>query len=247
MFLNFKTIENIRDLGGIKTADGHTIKNKLLYRSGDLHLLSCEELELLKNEYNLKEVIDFRSTNSSIKKKDRLDDSIIYHHNFVLKELETHSYNKDIKVTPDQFFIHIYQSLALNKGAIETYRKFFKYLLECHNGAILWHCTSGKDRTGIATVMVLYSLGCDLDTIYKEHFKTNEFTYPQYEAKLKEIGNYTKSENDYYAAFYIAKKEYLDEYFNSIKKVYGSFDKYMENIIGVTRSIRNILREKYLE
>ena len=104
MFLDFKSVENIRDLGGIKTRDGFIVKSHLLLRSADLHKLSKDELEILKKDYNLKVVIDFRSTNSSRVRKDLLDDSIIYHHTFVLKELENHSYHQDIKVTPDEFF-----------------------------------------------------------------------------------------------------------------------------------------------
>ena len=64
MFLNFKTVRNIRDLGGISNKEGKFIKNKLLLRGGDLASISQDEFNILINEYNLKTVIDFRSKNS---------------------------------------------------------------------------------------------------------------------------------------------------------------------------------------
>ena len=44
MFLNFKTVRNIRDLGGIPNKEGKFIKNKLLLRGGDLASISQDEL-----------------------------------------------------------------------------------------------------------------------------------------------------------------------------------------------------------
>ncbi|NLB40031.1 MAG: tyrosine-protein phosphatase, partial [Erysipelotrichaceae bacterium] len=172
MFLNFKTIDNIRDLGGIKTADGHTIVLGRLLRSSDLHKLSAKELDILKNKYNLRVVIDFRSTNSSIHRRDLIDDTIKYYHKYTLKFLETNSYNQEITVDPDEFFMGVYRSLALQEEAMEAYRKFFRIVIENDEGAILWHCTSGKDRTGIAAALFLRILGCDMETIYQQHFRT---------------------------------------------------------------------------
>jgi protein-tyrosine phosphatase len=69
MFIPLNSVENIRDLGGIKTSDGKTIKYKKLLRSADLHRLTKDELVILKEQYDLKEVLDFRSTRSFVNLK----------------------------------------------------------------------------------------------------------------------------------------------------------------------------------
>jgi protein-tyrosine phosphatase len=248
MFIPLNSVENIRDLGGIKTSDGKTIKYKKLLRSADLHRLTKDELVILKEQYDLKEVLDFRSTRSFVAKKDLLDESIEYHHILVLKELEKVSYiYGKINDTPDEFFKHIYRSLALQEEAIETWRKFFNYVLKNDDGAILYHCTSGKDRTGIATIILLYVLGCSKETIIEEHMRTNEYTKPQFDSYLKNHPNCTKSEYDYYEDLYVTKLMFLDEYFRVINNQYGSFDNYIKNALKISDADRVLLRKKYLE
>ena len=246
MFLKFTTIDNIRDLGGVKTADGRVIVAKRLLRSSDLHRLSPQELAILKDEYHLKVVVDFRSTNSTIARKDQIDSSIKYYHKYTLEFLENNSYNRDITIDPDDFFKGVYRSLALQKEAIEAYAKFFRILIANNQGAILWHCTSGKDRTGIASALLLYILGCDMETIYYEHFRTNEVTLPMLETKLREINPNDVDSIKYYQAYYVAKKEFIDEYFHAIIERYVSLDDYIEKQIKVSKMEKDILRERYL-
>ncbi len=41
--------------------------------------------------------------------------------------------------------------------------------------AVLWHCTGGKDRTGLAAMLILSALGVDEETVVKDYLLTNEF------------------------------------------------------------------------
>ena len=246
MFLKFKTIDNIRDMGGVKTADGRVLLYKRLLRSSDLHRLSSDELAILKSEYQLRVVIDFRSTNSTVARKDRLDETIKYFHKYTLDFLEKNSYTRDIKVDPDEFFKGVYRSLALREEAIDAYAKFFRILIDNDQGTILWHCTSGKDRTGIAAALLLWVLGCDMKTIYQEHFRTNEVTLPMLERKLQELRPDDNEAIKYYKAYYIAKKEYIDEYFHAIIEHFNSVDDYIKKQIKVSELEKSQLRERFL-
>jgi len=247
MFIHLTSVDNIRDLGGIETKDGKSIKYNKLLRSADLHRLTKDELTILKDQYDLKTVIDFRSTKSSIIRKDLIDDNIEYHHILVLKELEKVSYVfGEINETPDDFFKHIYRSLALKEEAINTWRTFLDLLLKNENGAVLYHCTAGKDRTGIATILVLYVLGCSTETILAEHLRTNEYTKVLFSNYLKTHPNCSKDEFDYYEDLYIAKKEFLDEYTRVINDKYGNFDNYIREALKIDDETRRKFREKYL-
>ena len=59
--LNFEGIKNIRDLGGIRTADGHTVRRGMLFRSSQLCDATPEDIRRLKDDYQVKLVIDLRS------------------------------------------------------------------------------------------------------------------------------------------------------------------------------------------
>jgi protein-tyrosine phosphatase len=247
MFLKFASIENIRDLGGVVTKDGYRVKAKLLLRSSDLHRLKPEELQILKDDYHLKTVVDFRSTNSYTKKPDLIDGSIAHHHLYVLHYLENQAYDHSIPVPPEAFFRGIYRSLALNPEAIEAFARFFHLVLQNEEGAILWHCTSGKDRTGVASALILYMLGCDMETIYREHLITNEITVPLLKKKLLEVDPDDEEEINFHEVFYIAKKEFLDEYFNTINDNFGSLDRYIRHQLNISENDIETLKKRYLE
>ncbi len=247
MFLTFTSIDNIRDLGGVITQDGYRIKDKLLLRSSDLHRLTQDELTVLKDDYRLKAVVDFRSTKSYVKKPDLIDETIAHHHLYVLHYLENHSYDRDIPVPPEQFFRGIYRSLALNPEAIDAYRRFFQILIQAEDGAILWHCTSGKDRTGIASALLLYLLGCDMETIYREHLATNEIMEPMLKQVLMAVDPDDEEEINFHEVFYLAKKEFLDEYFQAIEQNFGSLDRYVRQQLKLTPADVETLKTRYLE
>lgn len=247
MFINLKTVQNIRDLTGIKTEDGRKIKKNSFIRSADLHLLSKDELDILKNEYDLKTVIDFRSTRSFTNKHDLVDDSINLVHITALKYLEQQAYDKTIPLPPREFFKDIYKQLSLNPDGILTYKKFMETVIKTESGSILYHCTSGKDRTGIATSILLRVLGCSMETIYEEHMRTNEFADKLFDDFLKSYTPKDEKDYEFYYVYYITQKEFLDYYFELINEKYGSFDNYIKEAIGISEADKKYLQDKYLE
>ena len=247
MYLNFKTIENIKSLEGIKTSDGKAIKKNSFFRSADLHNLNKEELDILKTKYNLKTVIDFRSDISFENKKDRLDESISLYHIRALEYLNYTPYNKNIPLPPVEFFMDIYKRLAISEDGINTYKKFFKVILNSKEGSILYHCTSGKDRTGIATDLLLYVLGCSMETIYEEHLSVNVYQEKIFNDFIKTYKFKDDEDEIFYRTYYFAKKEYLDYFFKSIIDKFGSIDNYLFKGLDLSKNDIEYLKEKYLE
>ncbi len=248
MILKFNTIENIRDLGGYITKDNKRIKSNLILRSATLSNLSNEEFNILYNDYKVRIVIDFRSSRSFTNLKDKLNyDLISYHHEIVLQYLEKYPYKLTNNPRPFDFFMDVYHQMAIEPQAIKAYKNFFTYLLNCSDGTVLYHCTSGKDRTGIATILLLHVLGCDKKTMYDEHLLTNVYSKPKFEQFLKDHPNLNELEYEYYECFYLAKKEFLDEFFATIQKIYGSLDNYIFNGLKLTNEDINILKKRYLE
>ncbi len=69
----------------------------------------------------------------------------------------------------------MYDVFATSNYSRNMYHSFFNQLLEGGDGTTLWHGSSGKDRTGIATVLILSALGVSQDTIMQDYLLTNDF------------------------------------------------------------------------
>lgn len=59
------------------------------------------------------------------------------------------------------FFLGLYPHIVLGEDGIAAYRGLFQALLSLDEGAALWHCSAGKDRCGMASVLVETALGVD--------------------------------------------------------------------------------------
>ena len=254
--LNLTYTFNTRELGGLKTKDGKTIKHNHLIRSGLLKRLSLEDIELLKS-HNLKVVIDFRSEQEFINKPDVRIDNVKYLNFPALKH--DVSKNKDNKHSDSnllqlvdketggmKMLLKTYHELVTSDEGIKAYQNFFKTLIE-EEGAILWHCSQGKDRAGLAAFFLEYMLGVPMEECIKDYLYTNIAM----ELKIKQLTPIVlnQSNNDrtllpHLKDVFTAKIEYLNEAINTINSTYGSIDNFIINILKVDV---NRLKDKYLE
>ena len=188
----FRPIVNIRDLGGYEAADGRRIKKGMLYRSGGLFLLNQEELEEFK-KLGVKFVLDLRTKGEVKASPDpELPDVFMLQHSGL-----DHKSGAEIDFSPagmariggegeDQLrkFLGYYEELPLENDA-------FGILLKemCQFRApLLFHCASGKDRTGVAAMLVLYLLGASQETIMEDYMLSNENLAENIARELKERG-----------------------------------------------------------
>ena len=139
-----------------------------------------------------------------------------------------------------------YRNLFLTKEGIESYKNFFKVVTNNNEGAVLWHCSQGKDRAGMASYLLGYALGVNESELINDYLYTNI-------AMEKTIARLTpvvlKLSNDNYELLeplkdvFSAKIEYLNAALETIKDTYGSIENYLINILEV--DIYK-LRENYL-
>ncbi|MBM6413710.1 tyrosine-protein phosphatase [Lacticaseibacillus paracasei] len=212
---------NTRDLGGYTTADGSgTIKYDKLIRSDRLSDLTDGDLKYLQSK-NIQEVIDFRTPKQIKKNTDRQIPGAIEKYYSVLGQKS----NSDGRGDEGMYD----QKMSFSQPAIESYRSFFQDLLT-NKGAILFHCTSGKDRTGIATVLILTALGVSKQTIYQDYLLSNYY----YQESFNETDN-------------VVEKSWLDEYYQQVEKKDGNLLAYIKDVLGVTDNQISHLKDMYLD
>ncbi len=256
-------LANTRDLGGIKTADGRTIACKRLIRSGMLSSLSPEDVEVLKS-LEVHTIVDFRDDKEVEEKPDVEIEGIENIHIPVLPgptEGLSHDSKSDESLTErlDRAMVSedaaialmqgLYRALVTSPQARERYGRFIDLLLDNESGAVLYHCTVGKDRVGVGTALVLLALGVDQETVLDNYMETTRIMEPVADRMLEGIPEQVRTDT-FVAAFkatFAARPEYLGAALEEIEKEFDSLDEFLEKAIGVTEEKRSKLRDLYLE
>lgn len=252
---------NTRDQGGMETVTGQRVRAKKLIRSDGLEKLTDNDIHILVDECDLRTVIDLRT---DVERKaapdpiDRMpevkfvslpvlaDSAVGLTHEHSLRSL----WDEFLKLKGDPMGVisRTYPLMLLGDAGVAAYKQFFEILLAQEQGAVLWHCSEGKDRTGVASMLILFTLGVPPATIMEDYLATNLFA----RQKMKRIANDLKKvhvadkSDEALLALICAHEEYMDAAMEAVKGKYGSLDAYLTEALDLTPEKRQLLAEKYL-
>ena len=265
--LKFECIENARQLGGIPAGETH-VKQNLLFRSGNLSKATENDLHRLRDEFGIRLVIDLRSDFEYMRKQDKLLDGMSMVSIPVLDELLRNSALKKEQIMPAKgegmmellFKVAgypwatklkdvLYSYFAEGDYAHRQFGEFFKIVLAQKGAPVLWHCTSGKDRAGFGSVLMLAALGADDNAILDDYTESENSYRKQLEvmtAKGRESGM-TDAQLDVLHFLVSVKREYMETPVKLINAKYGSLLNFIRQKIGVSQDEIDMLREYYLE
>jgi protein-tyrosine phosphatase len=243
--INLQGTVNFRDVGGYATKDGHHVKWGKIYRSADLSKLTEADLAELKKR-NIKYDVDLRGRPEAEQAPDKLNPNTDYilcpagsdSVNTIVRDLAAHK-------NTDSLMTVFYTS---TRYFTERYKPFFNKLLAVpNNESLVFHCTAGKDRTGIAAALFLYSLGVPYETIVADYTATNYYRQAESQKSVNSMVQLMHVDEKSARNLTGAKKEYLDASFAAINKRYGSVDNFLKNEIGLTEVQVKTLKRKYLQ
>lgn len=146
----------------------------------------------------------------------------------------------------------LYCTIGESACAAFRYKVFFRYLLDLKEGAVLWHCHTGKDRAGIAAALVLKVLGVDDETIYADYMRTNDFIEEIFcresETLLSAMAEGPEKElrRKRYVAVFTGRPYYTDVFFDAFIHKYGSINEAFTYALGLTGEKIEQLKEMYL-
>lgn len=242
--IKFDGIHNFRDLGGYQSRDGRTVKWGNIYRSGQLFSPSQNDITKIY-ELQIKTIMDFRSHDEIKERPNYSFQNTNYLHYPAVNDDRIVSDMKSLSRMNRDLMKTFYKDVPINN---KTYKKLFRLLLENDNLPIVFHCTAGKDRTGAASALILLALGVDMDTVMKDYLLTNIYL-ENFTQKI--LGMYRKEldDNAYNNMKYMlsAQSDFLEITLQHINNIYGDFDTYLENDLGVKKKDRKLLEKMYLE
>ncbi len=256
--LPLETVRNPRDLGGYVGFEGRKIKKGRLLRTGKISHLSAHDQQFLQR-YGLNTIIDLRSP-GEIKKCPDSTIAGVKHYNISLSDEDnTAGGKKNIKKMFAEYRLDQYAGFRMmcqryhdhvaKKHAQHALHQILEVLAATPEGAIIFHCSEGKDRTGIAAVLIMYVLGVDLETIRQDYLYSN-YMLNSYRAKrdqmFKEAGENLKFRANMRILGSVSDA-FLDTALITVQEEYGGLAKYVENELGVTPDLRDTLRKLYLE
>ncbi len=249
-------LNNGRDLGGYYTADGqYQVKHGLLFRTAKLADATDHDIALLQG-LGVKKVIDLRMLPERLTKPDKkvpgaqaINISTQTIPNiFVITGEDWLTMLRSIKTgVMDTYMAGMYRQLISDPMAIKGTQKFFKEVLSA-DGPVLWHCTSGKDRTGIEAYLLLCALGVSEDVARAEYLNTNVFMAEKAQAQYDKAYKITHSKwiASEFFKYEGVSEGWLDIALNVIAR-YGGVDAYLRDVIKLTDDDFAALRALYLE
>ena len=249
-----ETVVNFRDLGGLKTASGQTVKSKRILRSGQLVGVSEDDRSTLEKDYQLKKIIDFRSEDEIKREPDDVLEGTTYHHIDIMAGIHTMNASLESMLvsskedTVDQAMKKIYEEMITNDTAQRGYNTFITELSLQERGSTLFHCFAGKDRTGVGALLFLSILGVDKQQILGDYLKTNQQRKKANEALIKAMS--ASFTNPAQAAILekllSVNQGYLDHAFEIITEKYRGLNCYITDVLQISQNEQKALRENYL-
>lgn len=241
---------NFRDLGGYQTTDGRTVRRGLIYRAGSLARLTDADHAKL-TALGLKYVCDLRSDQEVRNLPDRLPQGVRHEHLAIFNENESRVGVKALlfrRHELDRVIAESYTDFML-KEKPQVFGAALRRLADPANLPAVFHCTAGKDRTGIVAALLLMLLGVPDETIIADYSLTNLF-YPQIRAATEPLADRLKPLRltiDDLQPLMTADPVNMREMLAFIRREYGGIEGYLTGPAGLEPAILETLRTLFLE
>ena len=264
MAVTFDDVDNCRQLGGYCNRQGKKVKSGVLVRSGKLCKLT-DEGKLALRKMGVKTVIDLRIPEEIMAKPDPKLDGVKYVRiNLADAKCKFYLMSKwGVGVTAENYDSVVTAIAKTNmdlgemyiEGVIESdygrkaLKQVFSLLSNHKDGAILWHCSGGKDRTGIVAALLLSVLDVDRETILNDYELTNDFV--QGERLVMKFASLffgdTDKEKLGVATIAGVRRDFMAATLSYIDLHYGSPLQFLRTQCGVTDTEIQRIKNNYLE
>ena len=245
---------NFRDLGGIQTSDGKTIRWGQVFRSDTLTRLTSADYARL-NAIGIGLVCDLRTREerktdptewqkgspvfvlAPVSENDQGDSQ----NNTLMDAIRAGKMSEeDGKKTFEQFYIKMVFDSAPKFGAVLR-------AIETSDRPSMFHCTGGRDRTGITAAMLLHILGVPRETILADFVLSTRYLNERAAPAPAAATDAEARQAALFAEVVRLQPRYIEAVFKAIDERYGSFDAYRRDALHFTDADVIALKARLLE
>lgn len=251
--IHLQGVDNVRDLGGIPTCEGRVVKPGLIFRGSALCGMTPADQELLFGELGIACVVDLRCGWERDAKPDPhvagVENLHIPFYDLDKVGIEyteptegTKVVGRDVACNPDRFYRSLANPLTANqmRQALEV---IFAHAEQ--KRPVYVHCSGGKDRAGIMTVLVLTVLGASRQSIREDYLLTNVSRDKHYQAAFERFlkfadGNEARAHE--LTRAHAALPQNLDAFYGAVDERYDSMDAFLRGKLGVSLKRQEAIR-----
>lgn len=256
------TLPNLRDLGGWRTAQGAVVRYGALFRSTDFSSMTAEADRLGFERLGVRTIYDLRSAAERAALPDPTLPDVVDVHLDVLADAgmsipgNIGAFLTDPKMVAQastqlaggkaaELIGGTYAELVTLPSALAAYRQFYRGLLGDHPQPSLFHCTTGKDRTGWAAASFLTLMGVPHDDVYHDYLLTNDRLLPSLTPIFDEFAS-AGGDPTLLTPILGVNGDYLDVAFAAVAEHYGDIAGYFADGLGIGTDEQDALRSRYL-
>jgi len=226
--IDFDSVENFRDLGGLGAKGGRKVAERRVFRSAELANMTRNDFDRLTNEIRLASVIDLRSAGERERQGTGMlaGTSVKFHHiSFLADGGDPKADEKRFTEFPNMghFYVYLIRKSRFGQQLIEA----LKIIASPENHPLVFHCAIGKDRTGLLAAMLLSVLGVADEDIIEDYALSGpamQAVIQRLSSKPETAGMVTRVP----AFFWEAAPEAMALLLDELKKEYGSAESYLK-------------------
>lgn len=239
---------NLRDLGGWMGLDGRTVGYGHVYRCDRLSDLTDADLIVLA-DLGIETVIDLRHEGETAEQPSRLWASVVLHRNIPMAG----------RLAVQKSLVDLILDGAITEVTVAEVEASYREMLTRHatgfgravetllasKGPALFHCTAGKDRTGLLAMLVLSSVGVSDDDVIRDFGLSNRYRAERRIAQLRSTFEARGLDIERFRPALSAPEPALAAAIPWLRRSHGSIEAYLEGAAGVPDAGRR-LRERLL-
>ncbi len=253
--LPFEACDNFRELGGYQGLGGKHVKYGVFYRTPALaNLHTPADLERFAS-LGVRTIFDFRSDPEKEQMPDPVFPGIRRVEAPAMLDASGSNVNFDLKSVfssgergIDEMLTWVEESYRNMPFGNPAYRSLFA-AIAADETPVLFHCTAGKDRTGVAAALILLSLGVPREDAIRDYLITNECRARSRASLAAQLEPVLGAERANYYAGVIGgvRRESIEASLGAIEARYPNFETYLSAECGVTSEMLAHIRAQYLE
>lgn len=248
---------NFRDLGGYTTDNGQMVRYGKVFRSGHLAKLTDADVEQLV-ALGLNTVVDFRpNTEQDMFGIDRLPAETTYISIPIGDATMAPAMHLALQ---NGDYTALHDLADANRKLIRDYTTQFgevlRLIADPASHPIAFHCIGGKDRTGIAAALLLFTLGVPWDDVRRDYLRSNNRLQGAVEDQIAGLTGSpdaparprpTEENLAALRRFFIVESSYIDAGRDEAERLAGSLEQYIRDHLGVSNELQASLRTTLLE